>query len=66
MIKKVREIKDPSISSEEEINYTLEVEEVNKKNEDISLGDTSSKLQGEEVEEKLEVFEIVKLLLNVP
>jgi hypothetical protein len=64
MITKIRDNKNPSISFEEKINRTMEVEEAGKKDENISLGSPRNNIQGEEEGYKLEVFEIAKLLLN--
>jgi len=60
----IRDIKKTSISSEEEINHTMKVVEADKKDEDILPGYPDNNLQGEEEKDKLEVFEILRLLLS--
>ncbi|MDR4496838.1 MAG: hypothetical protein MRK02_02765 [Candidatus Scalindua sp.] len=60
---KQQDVKNSDISTEEGINYAREVEESDKNDDDFSPDDTKSNPEEEE-EDKLDVFEILKLLLS--
>jgi len=58
-----QDVKNSDVSSEEGINNAKKVEESDKNDDDFSPDDTKSNPEEEE-EEKLDVFEILKLLLS--